>query len=249
MNFTQCSSGSRIHFKIWGSKLEREKKRKREREREIYLRLHYFHYPEKNELRGSREKWKKVLVAESCPPLWNPMGCKAPGSSVHGILQARVGDWVTIPFSKASSQPRDRTQVSCIAGGFFTIWATWETLRVKHVYTIHFCNPPRDSRSYVFPFVCWCISSKKLSQITCPVTFLPSFCPSLKAFLMFWQLPISPPVISAQAFPDFCDNRDNLCKKFPGLFSRDSELISLERRPRNHTFKKQPRQFIASRKF
>ena len=46
-------------------------------------------------------------------------GLSPPGSSVHGILQARVLEWVAIPFSRASSQPRDPTQVSCIAGGFF----------------------------------------------------------------------------------------------------------------------------------
>ena len=46
-----------------------------------------------------------------------------PGSSVHGILQARTLEWVVIPFSRASSRPRDRTQVSCTAGGFSTIWA------------------------------------------------------------------------------------------------------------------------------
>ena len=44
----------------------------------------------------------------------------------HGILQARTLEWVAFPFSRASSQPRDRTQVSCIAGGFFTSWATRE---------------------------------------------------------------------------------------------------------------------------
>ena len=42
------------------------------------------------------------------------------GSSVHGILQARTLEWVAIPFSRGSSQPRDRTWVSCIAGGLFT---------------------------------------------------------------------------------------------------------------------------------
>jgi len=47
-------------------------------------------------------------------------------SSVHGILQARILEWVAIPFSRGSSQPRDQTQVSCLAGGFFTIWATSE---------------------------------------------------------------------------------------------------------------------------
>ena len=50
------------------------------------------------------------------------------GSSVHTILQARILEWVAIPFSGGSSQPRDRTRVSCIAGRFFTIWATKEAL-------------------------------------------------------------------------------------------------------------------------
>ena len=46
----------------------------------------------------------------------------------HGILQARILEWVALPFSRGSSQPRDRTQVSCIAGRFFTSWTTRETL-------------------------------------------------------------------------------------------------------------------------
>ena len=49
-----------------------------------------------------------------------------PGSSVHGILQARIPDWVAIPFSRGSSWPKDWTQVSCITDRFFTIWATKE---------------------------------------------------------------------------------------------------------------------------
>ena len=64
------------------------------------------------------------LVAESSPTLFDPMDCSLPGSSVHGILQARILQWVAIPSSRGSSQPRDQTQVSCIAGRFFTIWAT-----------------------------------------------------------------------------------------------------------------------------
>ena len=52
--------------------------------------------------------------------LCNPMDCSPPGASVHGILQARVVEWVAISFSRGSSLPRDRTQVSSIAGGFFT---------------------------------------------------------------------------------------------------------------------------------
>jgi len=49
------------------------------------------------------------------------MDCSPPGFSVHGILQARIPEWVVIPFSRGSSQPRDQTQVSCIAGGFLNI--------------------------------------------------------------------------------------------------------------------------------
>ena len=54
------------------------------------------------------------------------MDYSLPGFSVHGILQARILEWVAIPFSRGSSQPSDRTQVSRIAGGFFTSWATTE---------------------------------------------------------------------------------------------------------------------------
>ena len=55
------------------------------------------------------------LDAKSCPTLCNPMDYTA-----HGILQARILEWVAVPFSSGSSQSRDRTQASCIAGRFFT---------------------------------------------------------------------------------------------------------------------------------
>ena len=67
-----------------------------------------------------------VLVAQSCLTLCNPMHCSPPGSSVHGILQARILEWVAIPFSRGSSRSRDQTQVSFIVDRFFTIWATRE---------------------------------------------------------------------------------------------------------------------------
>ena len=65
-----------------------------------------------------------VLVAQSCPTLCNPTDYSPPGSSVHGILQKRVLEQVAIPSSRGPTQPRDRNQVSCIAGKFFTIWTT-----------------------------------------------------------------------------------------------------------------------------
>ena len=63
----------------------------------------------------------KVKVIQSCPTLCDPIDY-----IVHGILQARILEWVAFPFSRGSSQPRDRTQVSCIAGRFFTSWAARE---------------------------------------------------------------------------------------------------------------------------
>ena len=63
----------------------------------------------------------KVLVAWLCLTLCRPMDYSPPGSSVHGILQARILEWIAIPFSKCSSGPRNQIQVSCIAGRFFSI--------------------------------------------------------------------------------------------------------------------------------
>ena len=59
------------------------------------------------------------LVAQSCLTLCDPLDYSPPGSSIHGILQARILEWVAIPFSRGSSQPWDRTQVSLTAGRFF----------------------------------------------------------------------------------------------------------------------------------
>ena len=68
-------------------------------------------------------------AAQSCLTLCNPMDCSLPGSSVHGIFQARVLEWVAISFSRGSSWPRDWIRVSCIVGRRFTDWATREVLR------------------------------------------------------------------------------------------------------------------------
>ena len=59
------------------------------------------------------------------------MDCRPPDSSVHGILQARILEWVAMPFSRGSSLPRDQTWVSCIAGRSFTVWATREAPKYK----------------------------------------------------------------------------------------------------------------------
>ena len=77
-------------------------------------------------------------LPQSCPTLSDPMDCSPPGSSVHGILQARTLAWVAISFSRGSSQPRDRTHVSwssCTVGRFFTT----EPLEKPNIF--FFCPP------------------------------------------------------------------------------------------------------------
>ena len=81
-------------------------------------------------------RWKKQPLPSSSPQVkWSgsvmsdsldPMDCSLPGSSVHGVFQARVLEWVAISFSRGSSLPRYWTRVSCIVGRRFTLWATRE---------------------------------------------------------------------------------------------------------------------------
>ena len=63
--------------------------------------------------------------------LCDAMDCKLQGSSVHEIFQARVLEWVAISFSRGSSRPRDQTQVSCVVGRRFNIWATREAKKIN----------------------------------------------------------------------------------------------------------------------
>ena len=78
---------------------------------------------------GNPDCWYLQLlcsVTQSCPTLCDPMNCSLPGSSVHGIFQATILEWVAISSSWGSSWSRNRTRISCTAGRFFTSWAIWE---------------------------------------------------------------------------------------------------------------------------
>ena len=88
----------------------------------------------------------QVKVTQLCLTLWNPKGY-----TVHGILQARILEWIANPFSRGSSQPRDWTQVSCIAGGFFTSWATREEALVASPLPFLIGDLPPDLRSEGLP--------------------------------------------------------------------------------------------------
>ena len=96
--------------------------------------------------------------------LCNPMDCSPSDSSVHGILQARILEWVAIPFSRGSSWSRDQSQVSRIAGRFFTIWATrgvkrehWIAvqsfglqIQCSHVEGLKLCNIEKHFKRPIF---------------------------------------------------------------------------------------------------
>ena len=72
----------------------------------------------------------RPVVFNSC----DPTDCSPPGSSVHEILQAVILEWIATPFSRGSSEPRERTQVSYITGRLFTIWATREAQHQEDQY-------------------------------------------------------------------------------------------------------------------
>ena len=76
-----------------------------------------------------------VLVIQSCPTLCDPKDHSPPGSPVHGIYQTRILEWVAISFSRASSQPRHWTQVSCTVGRCFAVWAR-EVCVVNYCYNL-----------------------------------------------------------------------------------------------------------------
>ena len=71
-------------------------------------------------------RWSETEVTQSCLTLCDPMNCSLPGSSVHGVFQARGLEWGAISFSRRSFWPRDQTRVSRIVGRCFAVWATRE---------------------------------------------------------------------------------------------------------------------------
>ena len=89
----------------------------------------------------------KVLFTQSCPILCDPMNCSPPGFSVHGILKARILEWIAIPFSRGSAQLSDWTRVSLIAGRVFTVWVTRE-VHIDFCFFLEFlcffCDPEYD---------------------------------------------------------------------------------------------------------
>ena len=78
----------------------------------------------------------EVSILKSLSRVWlcHTTDCSPPGSSVHGISHARILEWVAVSFSRGSSWPRDWIWVSCIAGRFFPVWGTRESLKSMHLF-------------------------------------------------------------------------------------------------------------------
>ena len=104
-------------------------------------------------------------AAQSCPTLWDLMDCSLPSSSVHGIFQSIVLEWIAISFSRGSSRPRDRTRVFRIVDRRFTAWATREVpfycfllfFRIDHWGRLSYLSllffRTLHSNRYIFPFL------------------------------------------------------------------------------------------------
>ena len=125
----------------------------------------------------------KVLAAQLYPTLCDHMDCSPPGSSVHGIIQSRILEWGAISFSRGSSQTRYQTQVSCIAGKFFTIWATREALTFKgkkQILNILCAVPEISSIPMNYPLEIWSVV---------PLPFLkPAWTSASSRFIYCWSL-------------------------------------------------------------
>ena len=109
------------------------------------------------------------LVAWLCPTLCEPMDCSQPGSSVHGILQARILEWVAFPFSRVSSQPRDWTRISCIVDRYFIVWATRIVSKISkaNVQTVFTLRPQNIIRSTEKEIPYW------ITEFHCLKEFVP----------------------------------------------------------------------------
>ena len=158
-------------------------------------------------LQRNRHNWSTLahIYSESesesgfvqfCPTLCYPMDCSLSGSSVHGIFQARLLEWIAISFSRGSSQPRNWTQVSHTAGRFFTVWATrqahliicWWTLRL--LPCLGYCSV-QFSHSVVSDSL-WPHESQH-AKPPCQITFTSGFPSStaLVASFKFWYIVFS----------------------------------------------------------
>ena len=162
-----------------------------------------------------KKKKKKIAtrhceVTQLCLTLCDPMDCSPPGSSIHGIFYARVLEWVSISFSRGSSQAKDQTWVSHIAGRRFTFWATKESQP-----DIQFSSVQSLSRVWLFATPCITAHQASLSitnsRSSLRLTSIESVMPSSHLILCRPLLLLPPIPPSIRVF----SNESTLCMRWP----------------------------------
>ena len=115
------------------------------------------------------ENWAKKWRHWSLGHVWlcDFMDCSPPGSSVHGLFLARPLEWAAIFSSWASSQPRSWTQISCIGGWFFTVWATIEHLKIKEIHMAKSNIKNIDIKWYTWKDLAKYMREKELQSLIC----------------------------------------------------------------------------------
>ena len=109
-------------------------------------------------------------VAQSCPTLGDPVECSLPGSSIHGILQARILERVAISFPRGSSRPRDQTRASCIAGRCFTLWTIREAQRLIQFSSVQSLS---HVQFFVTPWTAECQASLSIANSQSLLKLMP----------------------------------------------------------------------------
>ena len=177
--------------------------------------------------------WSEVIVAQWCLTLCNPMD-----NTVHGILHARILEWVAYPFSSGSSKPRNWTEISSIGGGYFTNWALRESLRMTFrpslfnsvhnsmryyvIITDQFSSVQSLSRVRLFatPWIVACQASLSLtnSRSSLRLMSIESVMPSSHLILCRPLLLLPPISPSIRVF----SNESTLCMRWPKYWSFSS---------------------------
>ena len=164
----------------------------------------------------------------------DPMDCSPPGSSVHGIFQTRILKWVAMTSSMGSSPPRNQTQVSCIAGGFCTAWATRE---VFESLSVRFSSVQLFSHVQLFvtPWITACQASLSITNSwrSSKLMSIKSVMPSSHLILCHPQLLLPPIPPSIRLF----SNESTLHIRWPKYWSFSFSIIPSKEHPRLISFR------------
>ena len=182
----------------------------------ISLKICFKDHLYQNHLRCLLKLWVnvRVLITQSNLNLCNPMDCSLPGSSVHATLQARIMEWVAITFSRVSSQPWDRTQVSCTASRWFThyllqgIFPTLGSNSRSPALQADDLPLSHQGSPWTLPYIYWkriSLSDFRILRLTLIIGISPDLCLQPRVpFYLFFQLNFYWSIVALQYCISFC---------------------------------------------